>query len=128
MKSRNTRKRNTVMRAAVTAHFRAEFVGRLNAIISFKPLSEKGAHDIARRSLAEVMDRFAKMGIVVHMDAGLAPGLIAHAGMSGLSGRRIARLVESQVTNKVAVDIFSSDSMGPFVVAWEEGQVELKKG
>jgi ATP-dependent Clp protease ATP-binding subunit ClpB len=99
----------TKMKAAVLgvvqAHFRPEFINRLDELVVFRPLEKKQIRAIARIQLANLEKRLAER------DLGLAIGepaldLLGNVGFDPVYGARpLKRAVQQQLENPLAKEI-----------------------
>jgi len=107
----------------VKAHFRPEFVNRIDEIVVFHPLDDKNIQAIAKIQLALVGKRLAKMEIKLEVsDAALAH--IAKAGFDPVYGARpLKRAIQSEIENPLAREILE----GHFA-AKDTVNVDLVKG
>jgi ATP-dependent Clp protease ATP-binding subunit ClpB len=89
----------------VKAHFRPEFINRIDEIVVFHPLDDQNIQAIAKIQLALVEKRLAKMEIKLEVsDAALAH--IAKAGFDPVFGARpLKRAIQSEIENPLAKQI-----------------------
>jgi len=89
----------------VKAHFRPEFINRIDEIVVFQPLDDQNIQAIAKIQLALVEKRLAKMEIKLEVsDAALAH--IAKAGFDPVFGARpLKRAIQSEIENPLAKQI-----------------------
>ena len=89
----------------VKAHFRPEFINRVDEIIVFHPLDDRNIQAIAKIQLSLVERRLAKMEIRLNVtDAALAH--IAKAGFDPVYGARpLKRAIQSEIENPLAREI-----------------------
>ena len=124
----------TQMKAAVMgvvqAHFRPEFINRLDDIVVFHPLDKAQIREIARIQLRGLDKRLAERGLkLVLSDAALA--LLGNVGFDPVYGARpLKRAVQQQLENPLAQRILSGEfSTGDAVkVDAEGGQLVFRKG
>ena len=93
--------------AEVKAHFRPEFVNRIDEIVVFQPLDEAQIADIAKIQLKALEARLAKMEIKLAVsDAALK--VVAAAGFDPVYGARpLKRAIQQQIENPLAKEILS---------------------
>ena len=86
----------------VKAHFRPEFVNRIDEIVVFHALDEKNIRSIARMQIGLLEKRLAKMEIKLEVsDAAL--DLVAKAGFDPVYGARpLKRAIQSEFENPLA--------------------------
>jgi ATP-dependent Clp protease ATP-binding subunit ClpA len=84
---------------------RPEFIGRVDEIVFFRPLSKENFVDIARLMLTELVDPLAERGIALTWtDAALtALAEKSHGGKRG--ARDLRNLIRREVENKIAETI-----------------------
>ena len=86
----------------IKAHFRPEFINRLDDILPFVPLQEKDMEKIVHIQLAYVKQRLTAQGITLEIDPKLITHL-AHVGYDPVFGARpLKRLIQREVTNQLA--------------------------
>ncbi|GAB3378668.1 ATP-dependent chaperone ClpB [Lysobacter fragariae] len=123
----------TQMKAAVMgvvqAHFRPEFINRLDDIVVFHPLDKAQIREIARIQLRGLDKRLAERGLkLVLTDNALA--LLGNVGFDPVYGARpLKRAVQQQLENPLAHRILSGEfSSGDTVqVDAEGGQLVFRK-
>jgi ATP-dependent Clp protease ATP-binding subunit ClpB len=88
--------------AEVKAHFRPEFINRIDEIVVFHALDEKNIGAIARIQLRVLEQRLAKNEIALRLsDAALQK--IAEAGFDPVYGARpLKRAIQQQIENPLA--------------------------
>jgi ATP-dependent Clp protease ATP-binding subunit ClpB len=93
--------------AEVKAHFRPEFVNRIDEIVVFHALSEKNIQSIARIQLASLESRLAKLEIKLDV-ASSALAQVAKAGFDPVYGARpLKRAIQQEIENPLARDILA---------------------
>ncbi len=106
----------TQMKAAVMgvvqAHFRPEFINRLDDIVVFHPLDKAQIKQIARIQLRGLEKRLAERGLAIELTDG-ALELLANAGFDPVYGARpLKRAIQAQVENPLAQKILSGEFAG----------------
>ncbi|QBH00733.1 ATP-dependent chaperone ClpB [Xanthomonas oryzae] len=101
----------TQMKAAVMgvvqAHFRPEFINRLDDIVVFHPLDKAQIKSIARIQLQGLEKRLAERGIRLDLDDA-ALELLGNVGFDPVYGARpLKRAIQAQVENPLAQQILS---------------------
>jgi len=93
--------------AEVKAHFRPEFINRIDEIVVFHPLARDQIANIARIQLRGLEQRLAKLEIKLDVDdAALAH--VAEAGFDPVYGARpLKRAIQQQIENPLAKEILS---------------------
>ncbi len=123
----------TQMKAAVMgvvqAHFRPEFINRLDDIVVFHPLDKAQIREIARIQLRGLEKRLGERGIRIELsDAAYA--LLGNAGFDPVYGARpLKRAIQQQVENPLATQILKGEfGSGDNVhVDAEHGQLVFRK-
>ena len=87
--------------AAVTDHFRPEFLGRLDAMLQFQPLGLEVLVDITERELEQTTQQLEDKGWRVQYDPALPRRIAASAERSEYGARRLHRLIEEMVVAPV---------------------------
>ncbi len=107
----------------VKAHFRPEFINRIDEIVVFHALDEKHIKSIARIQLTYLQKRLAQMEMKLEISDG-ALKAIAEAGFDPVYGARpLKRAIQSQIENPLAKHILEG-RFGPKDVI----RVDVKKG
>ncbi|MFA4784415.1 ATP-dependent chaperone ClpB [Xanthomonas perforans] len=101
----------TQMKAAVMgvvqAHFRPEFINRLDDIVVFHPLDKAQIKSIARIQLQGLEKRLAERGLKLDLDDA-ALEVLGNVGFDPVYGARpLKRAIQSQVENPLAQQILS---------------------
>ncbi|MFL6593576.1 MAG: ATP-dependent chaperone ClpB [Luteimonas sp.] len=93
----------------VQAHFRPEFINRLDDIVVFHPLDKAQIREIAKIQLRGLERRLAERGIGIELsDAALA--LLANVGFDPVYGARpLKRAIQAQIENPLASRILSGE-------------------
>src|SRR6185503_16122970 len=114
----------------VQAHFRPEFINRLDDIVVFHPLDKAQIRDIARIQLRGLEKRLAERGLKLALsDDALA--LLGNVGFDPVYGARpLKRAVQQQLENPLAQRILAGEfSSGDTVkVDAAGGQLVFHKG
>jgi ATP-dependent Clp protease ATP-binding subunit ClpB len=93
----------------VQAHFRPEFINRLDDIVVFHPLDKPQIREIARIQLRGLERRLAERGIRIQLSDD-ALSLLANAGFDPVYGARpLKRAIQAQVENPLASRILSGE-------------------
>jgi ATP-dependent Clp protease ATP-binding subunit ClpB len=101
----------TQMKAAVMgvvqAHFRPEFINRLDDIVVFHPLDKAQIREIARIQLRGLEKRLAERGIRIEL-SDKAFDLLGNVGFDPVYGARpLKRAIQQQIENPLAQEILS---------------------
>ncbi len=94
---------------AVQAHFRPEFINRLDDIVVFHPLDKAQIREIARIQTAYLDRRLAERGIQIVLDES-ALQLLGNVGFDPVYGARpLKRAIQQQLENPLAQKILSGE-------------------
>ena len=94
---------------AVQAHFRPEFINRLDDIVVFHPLDKAQIREIARIQAAYLDKRLADRGIQLVLDDS-ALQLLGNVGFDPVYGARpLKRAIQQQLENPLANKILSGE-------------------
>lgn len=114
----------------VQAHFRPEFINRLDEIVVFRPLDKTQIRAIARIQLTYLEKRLAERQLKLEVsDAALA--LLGNVGFDPVYGARpLKRAIQQQLENPLARQILEGrfQSGDTVEVAAEGGQLVFRKG
>ena len=117
------------VRAALLAHFKPEFVNRLDDIVRFSSLSREQISEIVELQVDRVIERVAGRGVHVTLTPE-ARQLLANLGYDPAYGARpLRRVIQKQLTDRLALallqgEIREGDSVS---VAAQDGALELQK-
>ncbi|KAJ1688063.1 hypothetical protein LUZ63_019453 [Rhynchospora breviuscula] len=89
----------------VKKHFRAEFLNKIDKTLILNPLSHDPLREVARRHMKNVVMRFAKRCIALHVTDAALDVIIAASDDHLYGARIIQRSIEERVTNQLA-DMF----------------------
>ncbi len=111
--SDDTAENYTQMKAAVMgvvqAHFRPEFINRLDEIVVFHPLDKAQIREIARIQTAYLNKRLGERGIKLELDES-ALMLLGNVGFDPVYGARpLKRAIQQQLENPLATRILSGE-------------------
>ncbi|MBJ7576073.1 ATP-dependent chaperone ClpB [Luteimonas sp. MC1828] len=116
--------------AVVQAHFRPEFINRLDDIVVFHALDKVQIKEIARIQMRGLEKRLAERGMRIEV-SDKAFDLLANVGFDPVYGARpLKRAIQQQLENPLATKILSGDfASGDTVqVDAEGGHLEFTKG
>ena len=106
------------------AHFTPEFLGRLDRIVHFAPLSAQASEAIAAKYLEKLVTRAAAGGVQLHLPEDLPQKLSCACGSDG--ARQIRRLVEDRVEGPLAGFLLESGKDPTRIKAkWEAGELHF---
>ncbi len=93
----------------VQAHFRPEFINRLDDIVVFHPLDKAQIREIARIQLRGLEKRLAERGIALRMSDD-AYALLGNVGFDPVYGARpLKRAIQAQIENPLAQKILAGE-------------------
>ncbi|GAB3731022.1 ATP-dependent chaperone ClpB [Luteimonas pelagia] len=114
---------------AVQAHFRPEFINRLDEIVVFHPLDKAQIREIARIQTQYLGRRLAERGIRIELEHS-ALQLLGNVGFDPVYGARpLKRAIQQQLENPLAQKILAGEfgSGDTIRVAAEGGQLVFAK-
>ena len=124
----------TTMKAAVMgvvqAHFRPEFINRLDEIVVFHPLDKAQIREVARIQTQYLGRRLAERGIRIEL-ADSALQLLGNVGFDPVYGARpLKRAIQQQLENPLAQKILAGEfgSGDTIHVEAQGGQLVFRKG
>lgn len=120
--------RNVVM-AAVSEHFRPEFINRIDELVVFHALEKAQIRGIADIQLDRLRARLADRDIKLTVDDSAFDQLI-EAGFDPVYGARpLKRAIQQQVENNLAQKILAGDFQpgDTIVITADAGQLDLQK-
>ncbi|MBR5087956.1 MAG: ATP-dependent Clp protease ATP-binding subunit, partial [Ruminiclostridium sp.] len=98
---------------ALKEFLRPEFLGRVDDVVVFSPLTEENYADIARLQLDDTVKALAENGVTLEIDDS-AYKYIAHKSHGGkYGGRDILRVIREEVEDKIAELIVSGLDSAP---------------
>ena len=110
---------------ALRQTFTPEFLGRLDGIVCFDPLSPGAMEAIAQKYLQQLTNRAASLGVQLVFPQGLAQELAGRCTGPG-GARQLRRLVQTQVEDKLAAYLLRSGRKPVKIrLRIEEGEVVL---
>ena len=108
---------------ALREAFAPEFLGRLDQVVCFSPLSGGAMEAIAWKYLQQIQERGAAMGVQLQYPQELAAHLCSGCGSKD-GARKLRRLVQDRVENGLAAYLLESGKKpGKVKVVLEEGTV-----
>jgi ATP-dependent Clp protease ATP-binding subunit ClpB len=97
------------VRAAVEAHFRPEFVNRLDDIVEFAPLSREEISQIVDLQVARLIGRVSERGVGVELTDG-ARTLLGNLGYDPTYGARpLKRVIQKRLVDPLALGLLKGD-------------------
>jgi ATP-dependent Clp protease ATP-binding subunit ClpB len=113
----------------VQAHFRPEFINRLDDIVVFHPLDKAQIKSIARIQLGGLDKRLAERGLKIEL-SDRALELLGNVGFDPVYGARpLKRAIQSQLENPLAQQILSGQFLSgdTINVGAEGGRLTFEK-
>ena len=108
---------------ALRGHFTPEFLGRLDGVVSFDPLTGEVLEAVAGKYLRQLKSRAESQGIVLHYPDSLA-ALLSRECTSRGGARQMRRLVQSRVEGPLAEYLLRcTRSPGKLWVTEKEGRI-----
>jgi ATP-dependent Clp protease ATP-binding subunit ClpB len=114
----------------VQAHFRPEFINRLDDIVVFHPLDKVQIKQIARIQMQGLVKRLAERGLRIDV-SDAAFELLGNVGFDPIYGARpLKRAVQSQLENPLAQKILSGEFVGGDAIQVDaaDGKLVFSKG
>ncbi len=113
-------------REALRQHFTPEFLGRLDRIVTFSPLTENALIAIANKCLATLESRAAEIGTRLQLPEELPALLCGHIKEQG-GARQIRRIVQEQVEGPLASYLLSCSKRPDLVRGkWADGCLSFR--
>jgi len=113
--------------AAVRQAFTPEFLGRLDQLICFQPLSDEAMEQITRKYLEQLSQRSQAAGMQLHLPEELPSLIQCKSGAKG-GARQIRRLIQEQVEGPLAVFLLQSGKKHTKVFGTvEDGQLQFRE-
>ena len=98
-------------RKALRTSFRPELLGRIDCILTFRPLSCPTLTAIAQKLLAETAARAAAQGVTLELAAEAAPCLAGLCQGDASGARALRHLIQSQVEDPLADCMLTASSL-----------------
>jgi ATP-dependent Clp protease ATP-binding subunit ClpB len=114
----------------VQAHFRPEFINRLDDIVVFHPLDKVQIKQIARIQMQGLEKRLAERNLRIEV-SDAAFQLLGNVGFDPVYGARpLKRAIQSQLENPLAQKILSGEFLSGDVIQVDaaEGKLVFVKG
>ena len=89
--------------------FSPEFIGRIDEIVMFSPLTSDNIYAIAEKYLSETSERLAKLGIDIAFDSSVPSAAAAATDHTRYGARRLRKTVTSLVDDVIAEKILSGE-------------------
>ena len=113
--------------AAVRQAFTPEFLGRLDQLICFQPLSEETMEQITKKYLRQLSQRSQALGMQLQLPEEL-PGMLCCKSQGRSGARQIRRLVQEQVEGPLAAFLLRSGKKHTRIVGQvKDGQLQFQE-
>ena len=99
--------REDKVKETLSKHFSPEFMGRLDAVVSFAPLEQSAMEGIVQKYLSRLQTRAAATGMQLSFPEELTK-ILARQGVKQGGARQIRHLVEEKVEGPLAVFLLKS--------------------
>jgi ATP-dependent Clp protease ATP-binding subunit ClpB len=116
-------------RAGVDAHFKPEFINRLDDIVEFDPLTREQLGRIVDLQVARLIGRVSERGVTVELTDG-ARALLGDMGYDPTYGARpLKRVIQKHLVDRLALGLLQGDYAAgdDVVVDAADGELELTK-
>ena len=91
--------------AALSSHFRPEFLNRIDEVIRFRPLKVKDLVRIVRLQLADLSSLMAEQGLSLEVDDAVADSLARQGHEPEYGARPLRRVLRRQLENPLATQL-----------------------
>jgi ATP-dependent Clp protease ATP-binding subunit ClpB len=113
---------------ALKAHFRPEFINRIDEILPFLPLQESDMEKIVQIQLTRVAERLKEKGIQLHWQLSIVKHL-AEKGYDPFYGARpLKRLIQQEVVNRLSMAILKGEITEQCSLLWDTQIEEIQIG
>ena len=110
---------------ALREFFPPEFLGRLDAVVTFSPLSEEALSAIAKKELEETVCRARRAGLELTLGAETAACLARQCAKSKAGARELRRAIRSQIEAPAAKILLESEKKPRLFTAVEKDRITL---
>jgi len=104
-------KRRAGVEMELKAHFKPEFLNRVDEVIIFNPLSRENIADIVKLQLAEVAVRLRERGISLEMSKRALEFLVKEGFDPQFGARPLNRAIQKHLLNPLSVRLLSGESL-----------------
>ena len=94
---------------ALREFFSPEFLGRLDCVVEFEPLSKESMRAIAAEALSQTVLRAQKAGAVLKVDAAAVEYLADHCLKRAGGAREVRRMIRSRIETPVAQILLTAE-------------------
>ena len=115
---------------ALKDFLRPEFLGRVDEVVVFSPLTEENYADIAKLQLADTVKALAENGTALNIDDS-AYKYVAHKAHGGkYGGRDILKVIREEVEDPIAELLISAESTEnkTIVLSADDSGISVKLG
>jgi ATP-dependent Clp protease ATP-binding subunit ClpB len=120
---------DTALRMALIAHFKPEFINRLDDIVRFEALTREQISEIVELQVARVVERVAERGVQVTL-SDQARELLGNMGYDPTYGARpLRRVIQKQLTDRLALALLAGEIRAGDSVTVDavDGELALEK-
>ena len=111
----------------VKAHFKPEFINRIDEMIIFNPLNEKVIKDIANKFLNQLKNRMSDNGVTLDIDD-KAMDRIVEQGFDEVYGARpMKRHIQREIESKIARYIIANPSASKIKVTVKDNNYNIEE-
>ncbi len=118
-------RRESQSMAALRAHFPPEFLGRLDCIAAFSPLTEGALTTIALQQLHALQQRAERQHLSLHVSREIAASLAQRAMGHGSGARELRRLIQTELEAPLAAELLSERPPARRTARLEEERIVL---
>ena len=112
----------------VQAHFRPEFINRLDDIVVFHPLDKQQIKQIARIQMRGLEKRLGERGLTLEV-SDAAFDLLGNVGFDPVYGARpLKRAIQQQLENPLAQKILAGEFSSGDIIKVDAGGSQLQFG
>ena len=97
------------MKQLLNAHFKPEFLNRIDEIVTFNPLNKEVQNKIARKMLNELKDRLENEYYYIDFDSKLDSWIVDKAFSKEFGARPLKRFIQHNIETYLAEKIIRED-------------------
>jgi len=112
---------------ALREFFRPEFLGRLDSVVQFEPLSAKVLRTIAEKELRQTAERAGKAGAALETDGAAAACLAEQCAKGPGGARELRRRIRGDIETPVAERLLAASGPLRLRTAVEDGKVVIRE-
>ncbi len=111
---------------AVEKKFRPEFINRLDLIVNFNALDKEMMKNIVNKFFTEISNKLKAKNISLKFNDEVINYFVENGFSSKYGARQAHRLIEKELTNKIADHIIDQSVKSQFEIVLHDGKVSLK--